>query len=336
MEIRSRIFEKYTNYQCSIPLKDGDRVLVKGKKIKEGDLLLEKSESTLKKSINLPKVLNCKSNEGSEKYVLKMDGEYIEKGELLAQKVSSGRLNLTELFSPVSGVLDFSRIKQGYIDILGEERKSIVRSDFTGTINGVDPIEGLLISTDVVCIDGVVSSKTEDNLFGNLKILGDGNTILTEKILEDDYRGKIVWVGPYLYNRVAIELFERGAVAVLTYAMSYTEFREIGLPIMILGGFGSVHCDGSFLKKFLSFKNKFVILNNNENQLFILSNSDFKHRGWFVSQYENQSVISRSPSTYGSIGKVLEYDRDTSFVLVDFGKRGTSLIHIGLLDFVDL
>jgi len=336
MEIKSRLFEKYTEYECCIPLNEGDRVVTKGKKIREGDIFLEKSESTLKKSINVPKVLNCKNNDDCENYVLRMDGEYIEKGELLAQKVSAGGLNLTKLFSPVSGVLDFSRMKQGYIDILGEERKSVVRSDFFGIINGIDPTEGLLITTDVVCVDGVVSSKAEGNLFGNLEVLGDGNTILTEKVLEDDYRGKIVWVGPYLYNRVAIELFERGAVAVLTYAMSYTQFREIGLPIMILGGFGSVHCDASFLKKFLAFKNKFVILNSHESQLLILSGSDIKHKGWFVNQYENQNVISRSTSTYGYIGKVLEFDRETSFLLVDFGKRGTSLIHIGLLDFIDL
>ncbi|MDY0096839.1 MAG: hypothetical protein RBS01_00625 [Candidatus Dojkabacteria bacterium] len=335
MEIRSRIFEKYKDWEFSIPLKQGDRVMFKGKKIKVGDILLEKSESTLKKSLSVPKVLNCK-NEDCEKYVLRMDGEYIEEGELLAQRVSSGGLNMFELFSPVSGVVDLSRIKQGYIDILGEERKSTIMSDFTGTVKGIDPIEGLLINTDVICVDGVVSSKTQERLFGNLEILGDGNTILTEKSLDDDYRGKIVWVGPYLYNRVAIELFERGAIAVLTYAMSYTEFREIGLPIMILGGFGSVHCDSAFLKKFISLRNKFVILDGKQNQLYILSNSDINHKGWFVKQYTNQSVISRSSSTYGYIGKVLEFDEDSNFALVDFGKRGTSLIHIGLLEFIDL
>jgi len=154
--------------------------------------------------------------------------------------------------------------------------------------------------------------------------------------LSDDYRGKIVWVGPYLYNRVAIELFEKGAVAILTYAMSYTEFREIGLPIMILGGFGSVHCDVVFLKKLLTFRNKFVMLDTYQNQLFILSDSDLTNREWFVKQYINQSVISRSQLTYGYIGKILDYDQDSNNVLVDFGKKGTSLMNIGLIDFIDL
>ncbi len=41
-----------------------------------------------------------------------------------------------------------------------------------------------------------------------------------------DYRGKIVWVGPYLYDRVAAELFERGC-RINNYAMSYEQFREL-------------------------------------------------------------------------------------------------------------
>jgi hypothetical protein len=335
MEIRGRIFEKYTNYNFNIPLGQSDRVVAKGKKVKEGDILLEKSESSLKKSLSIPKVLKCK-NENCDKYLLRMDGEYVDEGEIIAQRVSPGGFTMIEMKSPVSGIIDLSRIKQGYLDILGEERRSVVKSDFNGTISNIDSTQGLNITTDVVCIDGVITSKSEGILTGTLEILGDGNTILTEGGLDTDYRGKIVWVGPYLYNRVAIELFERGAVAVLTYAMSYLEFRDIGLPILILGGFGSVHCDTQFLKRFISFRNKFVVLDCNENQLFVVCNSEIKHRGWFVDQYVNQSVISRSLSTYGYIGKILEYDSESKFALVDFNRRGTSLIHIGFLDFVDL
>ncbi len=335
MEIRSRIFEKYADYRFKIPLRDGDRAIVKEGKVKIGDILLERSSSPLKKSLSVPKVLGCK-NEECEKYVTRVNGEYVEEGEILAQRTSSGKLSVTELISPINGVLDLSRIKQGYIDILGEESVSTVKSDFVGTVETVNPVDGLVVTTDAIVIDGVVSSKNEDKFFGTLEILGDGNTILTEEGLEDDYRGKIVWVGPYLYNRVAIELFERGAVAVITYAMSYTEFRNIGLPVMILGGFGPVHCDLDFIKKFVSFKSKFAMLDTFENQLFILSDSEIKNRGWFVDQYINQTVISRSVSSYGYIGKILEYDQDSQNVLVDFKKRGTSLMNIGLLDFIDL
>ena len=335
MEIKSRIFEKYTDFKFNIPLFNNDKVVIKEGNINVGDILLKRSQSTLKKSLYVPKMLNCKVEE-SEKYLLRMDGEYVERDEILAKKLASSGLTFTEITCPVSGVLELSRIKQGYIDILGEEVESVFKSDFTGYVNGINPTDGLTITSNAVCVDGVVSTKSSGKLFGNLEILGDGNTILTEKGLDDDYRGKIVWVGPYLYNRVAIELFERGAIAVLTYAMSYTEFREIGLPIMLLGGFGSVHCDYAFLKRFLSFRNKFVILDGKQNQLYILANSDIKHKGWFVKQYTNQSVISRSSSTYGYIGKVLEFDEDTNVALVDFGKRGTSLIHIGLLEYIDL
>ncbi len=335
MEIRSRIFEKYTEYQFKIPLKNGDKILTKEGNVKVGDTLFERSDSSLKKSLNVPKVFDCKNDE-CEQYMVRVNGEYLEEGEVIARKLSSGKLSVTQLVSPISGVLDLTRIKQGYIDILGEENTTVIKSDFTGYINKVNPIDGLVVTTNAVAIDGVVSSKSEDKVFGKLEILGDGKTILKENTLEDDYRGKIVWVGPYLYNRLAIELFERGAIAVVTYAMSYTEFRSIGLPIMILGGFGSVHCDSVFLNMFLPFKDKFVMLDTFQNQLFILSDCDVKNRGWFVDRFVNQNVISRSQSTYGCIGKILEYDQDSDNVLVDFDKKGTSLMNIGLLDFIDL
>ncbi len=335
MQIRSRVFEKYTDYTFNIPLLRSDKTEIKEGKLNIGDTLFERNDSTLKKSINISEVFNCKGEE-CNKYILKIDGEYIEKGEVLANKTSSGKLTFTEIKSPISGVLDLSRVAYGYIDILGEEGSSIFKSDFSGEILDINPIDGITISAQAVAVDGVVSSKSSKKFFGKLEILADGNTIINEGALNDDYRGKIVWVGPYLYNRVATELFERGAVAVLTYAMSYIEFREIGLPIMILGGFGSVHCDSEFLKKIISFKDKFVILDTAQNQLFIISESNIKNNSWFVNQYINQMVISRASASYGYIGKITEYDSDTNNILVEFGKKGRALMNMGLVDFIDL
>ena len=335
MEIRSRIFEKYPNYKFKIPLKSTDRIIIGEGKVSVGDTLFERVDTPLKKSLSVTKVLNCK-NEECDKYMVKVNGEYLEEGEVVARKVSSGKLSVTELVSPINGILDLTRVKTGYIDILGEESASIIESDFDGYIESINPVDGLTIVTDAVCIDGVVTTKSDEKFFGKLEILGDGKTILTESSLEKDYSGKIVWVGPYLHNRVAVELFERGAIAIITYAMSYSEFRDIGLPIMILGGFGSVHCDGIFLNKFLQFKGKFIMLDSAENQLFILSKSDIQNTKWFVSLYNNQLVISRSVSTYGYIGKIMEFDSDSGNAFVDFGNKGKLLMNIGLLDFIDL
>jgi hypothetical protein len=296
---------------------------------------LERVETPLKKSLSVTKVLKCK-NEECESYIVRVDGEYIEEGEIIASKTSSGKLSVVELISPINGILDLNRIKMGYVDILGEESSSVIKSDFSGYVETVNPIDGLVVVTDAVCVDGVVTTKSDDKFFGKLDVLGDGRSILKESSLESDYTGKIVWVGPYLYNKVAIELFERGAVAVITYAMAYSEFREIGLPIMILGGFGSVHCDNVFVNKLLEFKDKFVMLDSSENQLFILSSSNSENKGWFVNIYVNQLVISRSSSTYGYIGKIMEYDQDSNNVFVDFGNKGKLLMNIGLLDFIDL
>jgi len=335
MEIRSRVFEKYQNYRFKIPIKSTDRIMIGEGKVNIEDTLFERMDTPLKKSLSVTKILKCK-NEECEKYIIRVDGEYLEEGEVIARKTSSGKLNIVELVSPISGILDLNRVKMGYVDILGEESVSVVKSDFAGYIETVNPLDGLVVITDAVCVDGVVTTKSDEKFFGKLEILGDGKTILKESSLDDDYSGKIVWVGPYLYNKVAVELFERGAVAVITYAMSYSEFRDIGLPIILLGGFGSVHCDTVFLNKFLEFRGKFVMLDSSENQLFILSTSNIENKSWFVNVYTNQLVISRSTSTYGYIGKIMEYDKDSGNAFVDFGSKGKTLMSIGLLDFIDL
>jgi len=330
------LFEKYKDYKFSIPLTGKERVSVKqGSYIKEGDKIFESMVSGIKKSVYLPKAIGCKA-EDSYKYITRIDGEYVEEGETLAQRISTGGLTITDAIAPVSGILDLSRLEKGYLDVLGEESRVVFESDFKGYVNTVNPNDGIIITADSICVDVVATTKTESKFFGKLEILSDGYSIVTEQILENDYSGKIVWVGPYLYDQVAYELFERGAVAILTYAISYKEFRSIGLPVAVLGGFGSVHCDQLFVEKLISLKDHLVVLDGTENQLFVISNSEDVNRDWFVDKYINEYVISRAPSTYGYIGRIEDIQGDSEYVFVNFGKKGKSLLHIGYLDFVDL
>ena len=334
MEVRSRIFEKYTNYKFSIPLRGDEKVFAKkGSYIKYGDKLFESINSSVEKSIYIPKAIGCRV-EDSYKYVTRIDGEYIDKGDRIAQKVSKSGLSITEAIAPDSGVLDLSRIDKGYIDILGEAGESIFKSDFDGYINEVNPSDGMVITSNAVCIDAVASTKEDKRYFGKLEILADGSSIITEKMLKDDYRNQIVWVGPYLYDKLAAELFERGAVALITYAISYSEFRSIGLPIAVLGGFGSVHCDMQFVKRLVSFKDKLTILDGIQNQIFIISDIQKENNGWMVDHLVGQTVISRTPGSYGYIGKIVNIENE--YALVDIDKKGKILIHLGSLDFIDL
>lgn len=336
MEIRNRVFEKYSSFRFRIPLNGTENVFVKQSTfVKIGDKLFERKESTLKKSLYLPKVLKCKELE-CNKYVTRVDGEYVEQGEVVAQISSKGGLSVTQMVTPVSGLMDLSRIDKGYIDILGEEKDSVFESNFDGFVEIVNPNDGLVINSSAVSVDLVSTTKVDGSFFGKLDILSDGRSIVNVDSLEQDYRGKVVWVGPYLYKKVALEIFERGAIAILTYAMSYDEFRDIGLPIAVLGGFGAVHCDMQITDRLIKLKDSLVVLDAKENQLFVVGNFDMDNRDWFVDQYINQKVISRSISHYGYIGRVVDIHEDSDHVMVDFDNKGTVLVHLGQLEFVDL
>ncbi len=336
MEIRSRIFEKYDSYKFSIPLSGQEQIFVKqGGYIKKGTKMFESSSNSIKKSIYIPKTLNCKI-EDTLKCVNRIDGEYIEQGEVIAFIKSKNGLSVTEVFAPASGVLDLSRVQNGYVDILGEEGSSEFISNFDGYVNSVNPTDGLVITAPAVAIDAVAMTKSDTKYFGQLEILDDGRSVVTEESLKDDYSGKIVWMGPYLYKRIAVELFERGALALITYAMSYEEFRNIGLPVTVLGGFGSVHCDPQFITKLISFKDALVVLDGTESQMFVVGEYSVCNSEWFVKTVINQKVVSYSPTLHGYIGKVVDIHEDSNYLLVDFGSKGTILVHIGTVSFVDL
>jgi ribosomal protein L21E len=57
---------------------------------------------------------------------------------------------------------------------------------------------------------------------------------------------------------------------------------------------------------------------------------------WFVDGYLNQLVISRSPSHYGYVGKVVDIQKDSNYLHIDYGKKGKVLEDLGTLEFVDL
>ncbi len=58
-----------------------------------------------------------------------------------------------------------------------------------------------------------------------------------------------------------------------------------------------------------------------ENQLFVISDSDIRNKDGLLLSILIRK-ISRSVSTYGYIGNVIDWEPDTSSVLVDLEREG--------------
>ncbi len=336
MLIKARLFEHYSTYNFSIPLKGGERINVKTKEnVSPGDLLFTKEENRIKESYFLIEEFNCKLKECS-KYIKCIDGSYVEKGEILAQKKTKNGLTVKQVISGNAGIIDLDRLQEGFIDILSEEEKSEVHSQFSGIIKDILPGSYIEIESSVSALDLVGTTLFEEKVFGEVVLLTNDEQVIST-VPDINLKDKIVWAGPYLPNNLALKLFKKGVKAIITYCMEYEDFKNFKLPIAVIEGFGNIHCSEKFLKEINKIDGNFAIVDPDENQLFIIKDKQKKtdNQSYFVKELLGATVISRHSAHYGYIGTVVQVN-DLNYVTVDFGKSGKSIVDIGSLDFITL
>ena len=336
MLIKGRVFEHYNNYNFKIPLNGGERLYLKtNQRVKVGDNIFSKSENGISESYFLVDDLHCKLLE-CPKYISCIDGAYVEEGDVLAQKTTRNGLSVKQIVATTSGIVDLSRLSKGFIDILSEEEDVLVKSKFSGLVTEVLPGNSISINSPASALDLAATTIFDNKIFGNIVFLNEENTVLSD-IPNIDLKGKIVWFGSYLPMGLILKIFQRGAKAVLLYSMEYEDFKNIGLPIGVIEGFGRIHCDERFLKEIVKLDDNFVVLDGQEDQLFIAKSEQKEKQSmeFFVKELLGARVISRHSSHYGHIG-IISQINDLNYVTVDFEKAGKSIVDIGSLDFIEM
>jgi hypothetical protein len=340
MIIRRKVFEKYEKYNFSIPYRTGDKVIVKSQeKVKEGTELIKRSGSHIKYSFFIPEQIDIGIKEIS-KCLNCIDGELVDKGDVLAQRVVAGGLSVKKLISPAQGVIDLSRINKGFLDVLGEESDVVVKSSFNGIIESVSPIDGVNICSSAYALDILAISdqefSKENKIVGELVVLGEA---LDLKLTADEsnYEDKIVFVGKYLHADLLHDLFEKGASFVLTDSMDYEDFRRQGLPVGVIGGFGEIYSSKEILNLVSKMVGKFVVVDYKESQMFFITDTQVGRvkEELFVKTLVGSSVISRSLSNYGMLGRIIDIE-DNLYATVQWEAGQKSMMNIGNLEFVSL
>lgn len=334
MILKHRLLEKYSKYKFKIPIGSQDTVLVKpGKNIKKGDQLYIKRGSNIKHSFYLPEEIGCTISDAIS-CVTSIDGEFVDKGEILAEKFATAGLTIKRLVSPAIGLVDLSRIKLGYLDILGEDQESLVLSSFDALILDVNHMDGILVESDVLALDMLCTANNNfTQITGEFEVLNVGKDVKL-RAKGESYDGKIVFVGKYLHKDLLQDLFVKGAKFVLTYAMNYEDFRTQGLPIGIIGGFGETYSPHDILNKFSDLEGSFVVVDNQEKQIFFLNDKQSVSDGsLFVNNLVGMKVISHSLGNYGMLGEVVSIE-NASFISVEWENGMRSVINIGNVEVV--
>ena len=348
MIIKRKIFEKYEEYTFSIPYSSQDRVLVKkGDLVKMGDNILRRKDNVVKYSFYLPEQMGVPAEKCLE-CITCIDGELVTQGTIIAERVVAGGLNVKKLISPSDGVIDLSRIKKGYLDILGEEVITDIKSSFSGKVVDINPVDGIVINSpayafDIKLISEVYNLKNDEELnkkvFGEFVFLGDGKDLLL-KAEDIDYHNKIVFVGKYLHPSLLNDLFNKGASFVLTYSMDYRDFRTQGLPVGVLGGFGEIFTSEKIIQALKNMIGSFAIVDYEESQIFFLNGrKDFekKNDGLFVYSLINSMIRSMSLANYGMLGTVVGVEEgEKPFLKVKWENDLIGIISIANVEFLSL
>jgi len=335
MILKHRLLEKYDSYIFKIPVNSRDKVLVKtGDKVTKGVDLYMRKGNNARHSFYLPDQLNC-TLASAMQYVTCIDGEFVNEGDVLAEKVSAGGLTVKRLIAPSNGIVDLTRTRLGYIDVLGEEREALIKSTFNAEILDVNPLDGITLNASALALDLLsVSSAERVLLSGEFVTLNMGKDI---KLRGEDisYDGKVVFVGKHLHSGLLRDLFEKGAKFVLTYSMDYQDFRNQGLPIGVVGGFGEIYSGDELLKILAELDGHTVVVDFDESQLFFLEGEKKLKVGEsvFVKNLVGSKIVSRTLGSYGMAGEIAEVE-GSSYATVEWEHGGRSIIHLGSLEFV--
>lgn len=303
----------------------------KGGKVRVGSKLFKSHTKRIIDSYHLPSELGIKA--GTEQdHIVRLSGEFIGKGEVLAERLASGGLVVKKAISAKEGVLSMARLESGYLDILSEKQDMEVASDMFGEVVEVDARLGINIETTVWAMDFFAKQfgkRDQAHGFGKFNVIKSGGSVYTAKDLEESYYGGIVFAGRFVYPELVLELYERGAEMVIVYAMNYMDYRDLDVPVIVLGGFGQL----AFPKKLQEFisamDGKLTSLDFKEKEIVFGDAGEYLSEGSKLPDYEFTStfgvgmeVILTDSVHFGRVGKIVSVEDGDRYLNVELDGGG--------------
>lgn len=311
-----------------------------GQRFVSGEKLYTIENRKITESHFMPEELGVKINEIID-YVCRINGEFVSPGEVIAERIVSGGLSAKRVLTASEGIVDFSRIKLGYLDILSEVHEGEYSANFNGQIFDIDLNRGLKILADVWEIpifsinsyDHISYHNCFNQVFGTFDVIGDGSGVYTSRDLKDDYNGKIVFAGRFLYPDLAHILYDKGCKYIITGSMNYDDFSDLNLPVAVLNGFGNIYMDKFLLFMLREMNGNTMYMDPGRSVMNILSTSEINKNimtndNYYGSSIQvNDVVKSFDSDSYGLVGRVVSLEENGLYALVSMQNDATYLIY---------
>lgn len=285
-------------------------------KIKLNDILFKREYKKVLDSFNICEEFSIDS-ESISHYLTRINGEYVIQGEILAERVAKGGLSVKKIIATYDGIVSYERIDKGYIDILSEHISEDIESKIIGKVLDVDYNSGIQISSNAFVYKTFIPSKF--NQTGIFEVLKEGESMYSTRDLSNDYSGKIVYVGRFAFSPLVNEIMRRGAVAVVTWAMDYSDYEEVIEKIVILGGFGQISYEDFVRKYIASMDNSFVEIKENNLYWSDLGQTIYKDSNNELLRSEiriNDKVRIIDEKNFGKMGKVIDTSGQTGVFVI--------------------
>ncbi len=210
-------------------------------------------------SINVANKLGVSSAEVS-KYMLKKEGDKVEKGEVIAETTPFKSIKfLHNLFkstaeSSITGTIESISPVTGQVLLREPPKRLPIKSYITGKIIDVTPDFGVTVESEGTFIQGIFGIGGETN--GEIVIaVNSPNDILMPENIKDEYSGKIVIGGKYasletikkaiakkVHALVVGGIDDRDLRLLLGYdiGVAVTGTEQIGITLIVTEGFGMI------------------------------------------------------------------------------------------------
>ena len=229
-------------------------VLVKKGDIIESDKIVAKTELPGRvHSINVVNKLGVSPGRIND-YMLKKQGDSIEKNEPLAESKPWIKFLKVVCTSPINGTIENVSTITGQVLLREQPRPVQINAHVDGKVINTIENEGITIETSATYIQGIFGVGGETT--GTLHIpIEKSDDILTENDIKENFKDKIIVAGAFIdYNgfKKALKVGVRGIIVggfddqtlkrILGYdiGVAITGKEPIGITIIITEGFGKI------------------------------------------------------------------------------------------------
>lgn len=301
-----------------------------GRSFQKGECLFEVESRKLLASYCLSEDLEIKPEKTLD-HVVRIEGEYINKGDVIAEKTVSAGMLSKRVVSDYDGIVNLSKSKLGYVNILSELGAKSCVVNFSGVVKDIDFSKGIFVETDACEIPlFFTNSFFEENVFGYLQVLSNAESVPSVKKMQKTFEDKVAFVGRFLYPELAKELFKKGCKFILTSSMNYNDMKDLDVPVGVLTGFGNIFFDVNKFDFFKELDGFQVSISKKNNLVQFPVGLDSNISKLFEQTYYTNSikvgdiVRSRDLESFGLIGEVQSFEeKDVVRVLIQDGTKFT-------------